>query len=375
MGRQAGLQAKKEVELFDEWMCQAQTTRNALRKSIAEAEALIIILKANIKEQTQIIIQLEADIKQHRIDKKKAEEALSSATAIRENRAKLYVTDLASKKGDQNLCAKTLNHFMKRAGDSKRYGGVTFLQATDLGFLRRMSASDDLALSDADRDVLSSFLESSTSHQDPPSTEIVVGMLNYMYENIVKDIADMKTTELKAVGDYEALSMAKKKAIKANQKAIETKLTRKGEAGLALTKFKADLDDVSQKLAKDQEILASTEASIQTKQKEMDVYKKVNAQEMIALADTIKILNEFSALSLSQKSMRRHSVVSFLQLQVEKTQKKRKIAALSTLLHGRRQSVGDPRLSLLALALQGRKGGSFVAVIQKIDKLVASLKQ
>merc|ERR1719272_923954 len=113
MGRQAGLQTKKEVELFDEWMCQAQTTRDALRKSIAEAEALIIILKANIKEQTQIIIQLGADIKQHRRDKKNAEEALSSATAIRENLAKLYVTDLANKKGDQNLCAKTLNHFMK----------------------------------------------------------------------------------------------------------------------------------------------------------------------------------------------------------------------------------------------------------------------
>lgn len=374
MGRQAGLQAKKEVELFDEWMCQAQTTRDALRKSIAEAEALIIILKANIKEQTQIIIQLGADIKQHRRDKKNAEEALSSATAIRENLAKLYVTDLANKKGDQNLCAKTLNHFMKRAGDSKRYGGVTFLQATDLGFLRRMSASDDLALSDADRDVLSSFLDSSTGSQDPPSSEIVIGMLNYMYDNIVKDIADMKTTEIKQVGDYEALAMAKKKAIKANQKAIETKLTRKGEASLALTKFQADLEDTMLRLAKDKESLKTLMKDIDTKQHEMDVYKKTHAEELIALAEVTKILNELSQ-DIGEFSAKRHRAVHFLQLQVEKTHKKRKIAALSTLLHGRRQSDGDPRLSLLALALQGRKGGSFVAVVKRIDKLVASLKQ
>merc|ERR1719182_122214 len=88
-------------------------------------------------------------------------------------------------------------------------------------------------------------------------------------------------------------------------------------------------------------------------------------QEMLALADTIKILNDDDALELFKKTLP-GSASSFLQIQSTSSQRERA-------LHFLRKST-DPRVDLLAVALRGGKPG-FGKIIKLIDELTATLKK
>merc|ERR1719460_604845 len=87
---------------------------------------------------------------------------------------------------------------------------------------------------------------------------------------------------------------------------------------------------------------------------------------MVALADTIKVLNDDDALELFKKTLPGASS-SFVQVQVSQVVMKKH--ALS-LLKGRK---GDPRLDLIEMAMRGGKMG-FGKIIKMIDNLVRDLK-
>merc|ERR1719463_978708 len=91
---------------------------------------------------------------------------------------------------------------------------------------------------------------------------------------------------------------------------------------------------------------------------------KIRAEELLALADTIKLLNDDDALELFKKTL---PSASFLQLKVSSEEVRQR--ALQML---RRPGRADPRLDLLALSLRSRKV-SFAKVIAMIDDMVALL--
>merc|ERR1740138_152023 len=93
---------------------------------------------------------------------------------------------------------------------------------------------------------------------------------------------------------------------------------------------------------------------------------KLRGQELLALADTIKILNDDDALELFKKTLPSPSA-SFMQVQV--TAKEQQRLALATINAARR---GHPELSFIALALEGKKV-DFSKVIKMIDEMVVIL--
>jgi len=88
---------------------------------------------------------------------------------------------------------------------------------------------------------------------------------------------------------------------------------------------------------------------------------------LVALADTIKILNSDDALELFKKTLPAAGS-SFMQVQVGKAAMQRH--ALQTLKAVRK---GDPRLDFIELAMKGGKMG-FEKIIKMIDGLVVELK-
>merc|ERR1719243_557186 len=93
---------------------------------------------------------------------------------------------------------------------------------------------------------------------------------------------------------------------------------------------------------------------------------KLRSEELLALADTIKILNDDDALELFKKTLPAASA-SFLQLQVTVADQRQQ--ALAAIRANRR-----PELNFLALALEGKKV-DFGKVIGMIDNMVATLKK
>lgn len=178
-------------------------------------------------------------------------------------------------------------------------------------------------------------------------------------------LAEATKTEDADIASHAALLAAKKKEIAASTAAIEEKTARVGEVSVSIAEMKNDLSDSEEGLVEDKKFLAGLEKNCKTKQADWDKIVKVRAEEQVALADTIKILNDDDALELFKKALP-GSAASFLDVSSANTARSR----ASQLLHDSH----NPLIDFIALALRGKKVG-FEKVIKMIDDMVALLKK
>merc|ERR1719265_1425132 len=167
---------------------------------------------------------------------------------------------------------------------------------------------------------------------------------------------------------------AKKTEVETLTKAIEEKLVRVGELGVKIAVLKNDLEDTQETLAEDTKYLADLGKTCASKTKEWDARCKSRSEELLALADTIKILNDDDALELFKKTL---PSASFLQLQVTEKQMKAKAAELiraEKKHHHRKGKKASLDLDFILLALRGKTTG-FEKVIKLMDDMVVMLKK
>merc|ERR1719248_268328 len=117
-----------------------------------------------------------------------------------------------------------------------------------------------------------------------------------MADRMAKDVAEAVAAEEEAIEVYEAL-------MEAATKAIEDKLVRIGELGVEIVNIKEDVEDTVEALEEDKKFLADLEKNCAAKEKDWEVRSKMRADELLALADTIKILNDDDALELFKKTL------------------------------------------------------------------------
>merc|ERR1719388_149467 len=96
---------------------------------------------------------------------------------------------------------------------------------------------------------------------------------------------------------------AKTKEITALTASIESKTSKIGELGVQLVSLKEDLDDTTKALLEDEKFLKDLEKDCKTKDEEWATRQKIRAEELLAIADTIKILNDDDALELFKKTL------------------------------------------------------------------------
>merc|ERR1719217_1879091 len=214
---------------------------------------------------------------------------------------------------------------------------------------------------------LVSFLSGSQGEDYAPASGEIVGILKTMHDEMTADFAEAKAAEEAAIKAYDELMAAKTKEVNALTKAIEEKMTREGELAVQIVQMKNDLGDTAEALEEDKKFLADLEKNCAKKAAEWDEIVKTRNEELAALADTIKVLNDDDALELFKKTLPGASA-SFLQVQV--TSKAMRARALEELrgAHSRR-----PQMDFIALAIQGKKIG-FETVIKMIDEMVVTLK-
>merc|ERR1719473_1325564 len=90
---------------------------------------------------------------------------------------------------------------------------------------------------------------------------------------------------------------------------------RPGELGVSIAQMKNDLGDTEEALIADKKFLADMEKNCGTATADYEADAKVRGEELVALADTIKILNDDDALELFKKTLPGSSA-SFAQMQV-----------------------------------------------------------
>merc|ERR1719181_394040 len=214
-------------------------------------------------------------------------------------------------------------------------------------------------------DQVMAFLADGEGYGYKGSSGQIIGILQQMQETMQKELAEVTGVEEKAIANYDELVSAKEKQINADTAAIESKIERVGNLGVEIETMKADLGDTAQSMIEDKKFLADLDKTCKTKQGEWDERCKLRNEELLALADTIKMLNDDDALELFKKTLPGAS--SFLQTKVT-AEEVRKEALQALAGHT------GVQLDLISLALRGKKV-NFDKVIKMVDDMVALLKK
>jgi len=330
-------EGKKEQELFDKFMCYCTNGADDLAKSIKDADTKIPQVESALKEAAANKAQFEADVKKHQTDRADAKEAIAAATALREKQAAAYAEEKAEL--DTNIGA--MNKAIQSLGGA---AAGAFVQTSSASSVRRLAI--DMDISPADRDQVMAFLAQGQGYGYTPKSGQVVGILKQMLETMEGDLADLTDKEQKAIANYDELVSAKEKQINADTASIESKIERIGNLGVEIETMKNDLSDTGESMIEDKKFLADLDKTCKTKQAEWDARCKLRNEELLALADTVKMLNDDDALELFKKTLPGAS--AFLQTQVTSAEvRKEALQALSG-----QHSI---KLDLVSLAIRGKK--------------------
>merc|ERR1719310_2588603 len=360
MQKKVAEEGEKEEVLFDKFMCYCKNGKGTLEASIATAKNTNEQLESSIKETDATLTQTKSDLKKAQTDRADAKAAVASATALREKEAAAFAKESSELKA--NIAATT----KASAAIEKGMGGA-FLQASTASVLKKLSINMDI--SSMDREMLTSFLTQGQGQSSDyvPASGQITGILKQMVDTMDKSLTTAVDEENSAIKTFNALLSAKTKEINALTKSIESKTSRVGELGVELVTLKEDLDDTTKSLMEDEAFLKDLDKNCKTKEEEWAVRQKIRAEEQLAIADTIKILNDDDALELFKKTL---PAPSLLQMKVKSgTAKQRALAVLKQANYGAK---GDFRLDLISLALKGKKV-SFAKVLKMIDDMVTLL--
>jgi hypothetical protein len=216
--------------------------------------------------------------------------------------------------------------------------------------------------------MLTEFLSTSTSAGYAPGSGEIVGILKQLLEDMEKELADATETENSAQADFDALVAAKEKEIQAATEAVEMKTEKNGEVAVKIVNLKNDLEDAQDALGEDQKFVAELKKGCATAEKDYADRKAGRAQEAVAVAETIKILNDDDALDLFKKTLPSPTL-----LQMTQTSRNVRDEALSAFADLKDQK-HSTQLGMIQLALMGKKAG-FEKIIKMIDDMVVLLQE
>jgi len=360
MQKKVEAEGERDKALFDKFMCYCKTGVGQLEESVNNAGTKIPQLGSDIEEAEASVVQMKQDLKRAQTDRSDAKAAIASATSLRNKEAATFAKQSTELK--TNIAALTKAVKAIQAG----MGGA-FLQTESATLLKKLVQNDN-KLYDIDRQDLMAFLSADSTSTG--SGEIT-GILKTMGDEMSKDLADMTAEEEGSVKTFDALVAAKTKEVEALNQEIETKLTRVGELSVEIVQMKNDLSDTGAQLIDDTKFLKDLKKDCGTKAAEYGEIVKTRQQELLALADTIKILNDDDALELFKKTLPGSAAL----LQVSTSEASARADALIAVNRAQDASIDRrPRIDFIAMAIKGKKIG-FEKVIKMIDEMVVTLKQ
>merc|ERR1719400_2117104 len=364
MQKKVAEEGKREQELYDKYMCFCKTGAGDLSGSIGGAKTKIPAVSSAIEQAEAKLSGAKASLSEAQASRTAAKGAMAQATAIREKEAK----EFAKYKADQDTDTAAIGKAV--AAISSGVAG-SFLQTPAAKNLQSIVSRSDLTGSD--QEAVSAFL-SENSEYAPQSGEII-GILKQLGGTMAEHLADAIAEEKAAIKAYEGLIATKKREIAALTATVESKTQQIDELGVSIVTMKQDLSDTQDSLAQDQQFLAELEKSCATKTAEWEERKKTRSEELVALADTIKVLNDDDALELFKQTLP-SAGASLLQVEATATAQRSEAMAAIRAAKASAGSEDRPGLEFIAFALAGKQtGNGFGKVIKLIDAMVETLKQ
>merc|ERR1712012_90889 len=179
------------------------------------------------------------------------------------------------------------------------------------------------------------------------------------------DLSALEEEELGGKNNHQGLMKAKTQEISVLTKTIEQKTARVGTLAVEVEKMKSELSEAEKTLLADQELASKLTGSCAAQASEWEERQRLRAEELVAIHDTIKLLNDDDSLELFKETL---PSPTLMQLR----DNKRGVAREARTVLSR--SPGSSRVNLISMALSG-KSVDFTKVISMIDEMVSLLKQ
>merc|ERR1719420_1297195 len=285
--------------MYDKFMCYCDGNTGEMQKSVEEAAQRITELKAKLESSIAEKDQLDQELIGHKQDREAANQDLAKATAIREKEHAEYLELTGESK--ENLDAMT----SAIAALEKGMGGGFLQSKTSLMDRLHKILNSAQSLDAYQRSTVTAFL---SGGQNPygdyhgQSGEIV-GILKTMKDEMDAGLNGAVGDEEKAAAGYAELAAAKKEEISAAGAAIESKTQRSGTLAVTITTTKGDIKDTTNEMNDTEAFLAKLKVECAEKKKEWSVRCQIRAEEVAAISEAIKVLNDDDALDLFKKTL------------------------------------------------------------------------
>jgi len=357
----------KEKALFEKYMCYCKDTTASLTKSSSDSTAKVSELEASIEEQSALKSQLEQDIVSHRSDRDAAVKAVKESTAMREKEAAEY--------GETSGEMKSNVQAMGGALEALKKGLSSELLQTSVGSTIRAIIDRSPAIDDVQRDQINEFLQSG-GQSGAEGSDQIIGVISQMMEDMQAGLKEAEQSETEGIASFEALSGAKAKEIGAATRALEEKTSRVGEVAVSIVQNKADLGNTGASKEEDDKMLAELTKSCASKTTEHEERSKLRADEIQAVSETIKILNDDDALELFKKTLPAPDAAPGVFLQtasMTRSQQRRMMTSVRAMM--KRDPGHSANYRLMLYAMKGKHKGGFEKVTEMIENMVTLLKK
>lgn len=370
MSKKVEDEGRREEDLFEKYMCYCKTNDAEVSKAVEGAQERIPQLKATVTEAGSMKSQLQTELKDHKEDRAQGFGAIEKANKLHDKEEAQFQTDSTDLK--TNIAA------LKKATKAIRDNlAGSFLQTSAKVMVERVKILIERngSIDDSDRNMITALL--STGQMTEGSSEEIVGILDTMREEMEKDLAKLEEDEADRAKAHEELIAGKNKEIQSTTSTIESKTERVGVLAVKVSENSDDLEESEKTLVSDQEFLVNLRESCKAQEENWQIRQKTRSEELAAIADTVKILNDDDALDLFNKTLPKprgpqagtpamaliqmHSTSMAVKDRVQKILKR--IATNSS----------NPAVSLIAYSMKTNKV-DFSKVTQMIDDLVKVLK-
>merc|ERR1719420_890791 len=285
--------------MYDKFMCYFDGNTGEMAKSVEEAAQRITELKAKLESSIAEKDQLDQELIQHKQDREAAQQDLGKATTIREKEHAEYLELTGESKENLEAMTSAIEALEKGMGSG-------FLQSkTGLTDRLHKILNSAQCLDTYQRSTVTSFLAGT---QNPfgdyhSQSGEIVGILKTMKDEMDKALNGAVSDEEKSAAGYAELSAAKKEEISAAGAAIESKTQRSGTLAVTITTTKGDIKDTTNEMDDTEAFLANLKVECAEKKKEWAVRCQIRAEEVAAISEAIKVLNDDEALDLFKKTL------------------------------------------------------------------------
>jgi regulator of replication initiation timing len=288
-------EGRKDKELFDKFMCYCTDNTDKLQKSVEVARADIGEYEATIKELTGSNAALELEIKDVKEDLEDNKKAIADATGVRTKEKAEYTKESSETSTAISSLDKAIPAIEKGTAPAEALAQVNL--GADL--LRHAPTLEDHV-------VLQSLLQahaSATDMESSPGSAQILGILQQMRDNFKEDLAASTKTEEDAEKTYNELKAAKEKQIAALESELREKTTRVSTQKGTLAETQENHEDTSASLEADENFLVELKENCKAKQGEFDQNAVERSNEVKAIGEAIKILNDDTALDLFKSTL------------------------------------------------------------------------